>query len=335
MHFIDEARIHVLGGRGGNGSVAFRREKFVPRGGPAGGDGGHGGSVVVVGGSNLNTLYHLRHTRRFAAEHGRHGEGSNKTGRSGSDMEVLVPLGTIMRDEESGETLAEILLDNERKVIAPGGRGGKGNARYSSATRQAPEYAQKGTPGEERHILLELKLLADVGLVGLPNAGKSTFISAVSSARPKVAGYPFTTLVPNLGVVALDRLSEPFVVADLPGLIAGAAEGAGLGIRFLKHVERCKVLAHLVDLSPVEGSIEADFLGIEEELRLFDPTLLLRPRFVVGSKLDVASEERRQTLRRLAESQELPYFEVSAATQEGLGPLLRSLQSCVYAGAAG
>ena len=326
MHFLDEARVHVIGGRGGNGCVAFRREKYVPRGGPAGGDGGHGGSVVLIGSSGLNTLYHLRHEQRFAAERGRHGEGSDKTGRSGKDVEIRLPLGTIVCDDESEEVLAEILDDGDRVAIAVGGRGGRGNARFSTATRQRPDFAERGIEGQEIHLRFELKLIADVGLVGLPNAGKSTFVSVVSAARPKIAEYPFTTLVPNLGVVALDRLSDPFVVADLPGLIAGAASGAGLGIQFLKHVERCRVLAHVVDLSNAESSVEDELRSIEKELETFNPDLLRRTRLIVGSKLDAAIEDRLSAVRSAAADRGLELFEISSVSREGIEPLLRRLQ---------
>ncbi len=321
MHFIDEAVIHVVGGHGGAGCVAFRREKFVPKGGPAGGDGGHGGSVVLVGDHNLNTLYPFRHQTRFAAEKGRPGEGSNKTGRSGTDTEVRVPLGTIVLDRDSNQPLGEIRETGERLVIAKGGIGGKGNARFATSTQQAPRYAQPGTEGEERSLRLELKLLADAGLVGLPNAGKSTLISRISAARPKIADYPFTTLVPQLGAVELG-VDDPFVVADLPGLIAGAAQGAGLGHQFLRHVERCRVLVHLVELTQSDEGVEESLQTIEQELRAFDSSLLERPRILVGSKLDVADEERREQLKAAAASRELPLLEISAVRGDGLDRLL-------------
>ncbi|MBV8199369.1 MAG: GTPase ObgE, partial [Acidobacteria bacterium] len=327
MIFLDEAAIHVRGGRGGNGCVAFRREKYVPRGGPSGGDGGHGGSVWLVGELGRNTLYHLQFASIYQAERGRHGEGSNRTGRSGADLAVPVPLGTEVYERESGARLGEIVADGARLEVAAGGRGGRGNARFATATNQAPRNAEPGEEGEERRLRLELKLLADVGVVGLPNAGKSTLISAVSAARPKIADYPFTTLVPQLGVVAEGPLAEPFVIADLPGLIAGAAQGAGLGIQFLRHVERCRLLLHLVDLSQpgnasaqetnlprsevlrpgggcrgegaprgnrqavapeTAGSLEIDLSVVERELAAFDPALMRRPRLLVGSKLDAA-----------------------------------------------
>lgn len=324
MRFIDEAVIHVRGGRGGNGCVAFRREKYVPRGGPSGGDGGDGGAVHLVGDESLNTLYHLRFRQLFAAERGRHGEGSNRTGRSGDDLEIPVPLGTQVHDAEGDRPLGEILEHGEGLLVAAGGPGGRGNARFKSSTNQAPRHAEPGAEGEERHLRLELKLLADVGLVGLPNAGKSTLISRLSAARPKIAEYPFTTVVPQLGVVDRGPAEETFVIADLPGLIAGAAEGAGLGHQFLRHVERCRVLVHLVDLSAHGEAAEAaeDLATVERELEAFDPGLLQRPRFAVGSKLDAARDERRRALREAAEARGLPYFEVSAVTGRGLAELV-------------
>ena len=324
MIFLDEAVIEAAAGRGGNGCVAFRREKFVPRGGPAGGDGGDGGSVYLVGDRGLNTLYHLRHRRRVESERGRHGEGSNKTGRRGADADVEVPLGTAVLDQAGGP-LGEILEHGQKLLVAQGGRGGRGNARFATSTNRAPRRADPGAEGEERRLRLELKLLADVGLVGLPNAGKSTLISAVSAARPKIADYPFTTLVPQLGVVADGPLSAPFVIADLPGLIAGAAEGAGLGHQFLRHVERCRVLVHLVDLAGGEGSAEDDLATIEAELEAFDPGLLARRRLVVGSKSDAADDDRRRQLRDAADRRRLPYLELSSATRQGLGELVGEL----------
>jgi GTP-binding protein len=326
--FLDEARIHVRAGRGGNGCVAFRREKYVPRGGPSGGDGGHGGSVYLVGFANRNTLYHLRFTSLYAAQRGRHGEGSNKTGKDGEDLEIPVPLGTVAIDEDTGETLGEILHDGERLRVAAGGKGGRGNARFATATDQAPRRADPGRDGGELRLRLELKLLADVGVIGLPNAGKSTLISVVSAARPKIADYPFTTLVPQLGVVAEGPLAEPFVIADLPGLIAGAAQGAGLGIQFLRHIERCRVLLHLVDLSGSqgrEGSAAGELAVVEAELAEFNPELLERPRLIVGSKLDSGLDERRDELRAAAAERGLPYREISSATGQGIKELIADL----------
>jgi len=297
--FIDEATVHVQAGRGGDGCIAFRREKYVPRGGPSGGDGGHGGSVVLVGDQGLNTLYHLSLPAIYAAERGRNGQGSNKTGRSGEDLEVRVALGTQAFDAATGELVGEVLEHGQRLVVAAGGRGGRGNARFSSATRQAPRHAQPGEEAVERRLRLELKLLADVGVVGLPNAGKSTLIGALSAARPKVADYPFTTLVPQLGVVATGPY-DSFVIADLPGLIAGAAEGAGLGVQFLRHVERCRVLLHLVELANPESDPAVDLATVEHELGAFDPDLLRRPRLICGSKVDAVVAGQPQRLRAAA-----------------------------------
>lgn len=347
MKFIDETILRVQGGRGGNGIVAFRREKFVPKGGPSGGDGGNGGSVVLVGDEGLNTLYHLRFQSSYAADRGRHGEGSNKTGRGGGDLEVPVPLGTQVFEVGTGEKagaeqdradpeadepqgadplLGEILHPGDRLVVAKGGHGGHGNARFATSTHQAPRRAHPGRAGEEKTLRLELKLLADVGVVGLPNAGKSTLIGRITAARPKIADYPFTTLVPQLGVVVPSGVAaNTFVVADLPGLIAGAASGAGLGHQFLRHVERCRVLLHLVDLSAFEGSSADDLATIEAELAAFNPELMERPRLLVGSKSDAAREERREELKAAAEERDLPYYEISSATGDGIQPLLHEL----------
>jgi GTP-binding protein len=331
VQFLDEAVIHVRGGSGGRGAVAFRREKYVPMGGPAGGDGGHGGSVVLVGDEGLNTLYHLSLPALYAAERGRHGEGSLKTGRSGEDLEVRVPPGTQVFDRESGEMLGEVLAGGERLVVARGGRGGRGNARFKSSTNQAPRHAQPGEEGEERRLRLELKLLADVGVVGLPNAGKSTLIGTLSAARPKVADYPFTTLVPQLGVVATGPY-DSFVIADLPGLIAGAAEGAGLGIQFLRHVERCRALLHLVELADPEADPAVALAVVEGELAAFDRELLARPRLVCGSKLDAAVPGQRDRLRAAAAERGVPYHEISAATGAGIAELRHRLHELVRAG---
>jgi GTP-binding protein len=309
--------------------MAFRREKYVPMGGPSGGDGGHGGAVVLLGDENLNTLFHLRFRQLYAAERGRHGEGSSRTGKSGDDLVIQVPLGTQVYDAEGDALVGEILDHGERLIVAHGGRGGRGNEHFKSSVNQAPRRVEEGQEGEERHLRLELKLLADVGLVGLPNAGKSTLISRLSAARPKIAEYPVTTLVPQLGMV--DRSTfrggghDTFVIADLPGLIAGAAEGAGLGHRFLRHVERCRVLAHLVDLAAFEDDAVADLTTVEHELEAFDPALLERPRVIVGSKLDAARSERRQAIERAAAERGLPYLEISATTGEGLEALRREL----------
>jgi GTP-binding protein len=323
--FLDEAVLRVRAGRGGDGCVAFRREKYVPRGGPSGGDGGAGGAVWLVGDGGTNTLYHLRFRSLYDAGRGRHGEGSNKTGASGADLEVRVPLGTVVHDRDSGAVLGELVTAGERLRVAAGGRGGRGNAFFATPTHQAPRHAQPGEEGEERVLRLELRLLADVGVVGLPNAGKSTLISRVTAARPKIADYPFTTLVPQLGVVAPEPPAEPFVIADLPGLIAGAARGAGLGVRFLKHVERCRLLVHLVDLAAFSGGARDDLETVERELAAYDPELAERSRLVVGSKLDAARDERRRELAAAAGERGLAYLEISAVSGEGLPALLAEL----------
>jgi len=318
--FIDTAEIQVKGGDGGNGCVAFRREKFVPRGGPSGGDGGHGGSVFAVADPARNTLYHLRHQRSFRAERGEHGKGSNRHGRSGGDVVVPLPLGSVVRDLQTGELIAELLSPGEKVLLAKGGNGGWGNQHFATPTRQAPRFAKPGLPGEERQLAIELKLLADVAIIGFPNAGKSTLISAISAAKPKIADYPFTTLAPHLGVVAGDD-SRTLVVADIPGLIEGAHRGAGLGIRFLKHVERCRLLCHLVDASG-SGDAESDVAVLERELEEFDPEVAARPRVLVASKMDAVSDpERPASIARAAAARGLPFFEISAVTHRGLEPL--------------
>jgi GTP-binding protein len=318
--FIDSAEIHVKGGDGGNGCIAFRREKFVPRGGPSGGDGGHGGSVWAVADPSLNTLYHLRHQRAYHAERGEHGKGSNRHGRSGSDVVVHLPLGSVVRDAETGEPIGDLLSAGERVPLAKGGNGGWGNQHFATPTRQAPRFAKPGLPGEERRLAIELKLLADVAIIGFPNAGKSTLISAISAAKPKIADYPFTTLVPHLGVVAGDE-SRTLVVADIPGLIEGAHRGAGLGIRFLKHVERCRLLCHLVDASGT-GDAENDVAVLERELSEFSPEVAARPRVLVASKIDAVSDpERPESIARAAARRGLPYFEISAVTHRSLEAL--------------
>ena len=319
--FIDTAEITAKGGDGGNGCVAFRREKFVPRGGPSGGDGGHGGSVWAVADPAYNTLYHLRHQNAFRAGRGEHGMGSNRHGRSGEDVEVHLPLGSVVSDLETGERLADLVEAGQRVLLTKGGNGGWGNQHFATPTRQAPRFAKPGLPGEERRLGIELKLLADVAIIGFPNAGKSTLISAISAAKPKIADYPFTTLVPHLGVVT-SHGRRTLVVADIPGLIEGAHRGAGLGIRFLKHVERCRLLCHLVDAS-VSGDAEEEVATIEAELRQFSPELAVRPRVLVASKCDAVSDpDRPRSIRRAAERRGLPFFEISAATGQGLKELV-------------
>ena len=290
MKFVDEATIEVTAGKGGNGCVSFRREKFVPKGGPDGGDGGDGGSVYIEGDDSLNTLIDYRYTRRFRAESGEAGRGRNCSGKSGSDLVLPVPLGTTVLDESSGEILGDIREAGERLLVAQGGFHGLGNTRYKSSINRAPRQSSPGSEGESRQLKLELKVLADVGLLGLPNAGKSTLIRAVSAATPKVADYPFTTLIPNLGVVKVDAYRS-FVVADIPGLIEGASEGAGLGIRFLKHLTRNRVLLHLVDVAPLDGSDPGQAAcAVIRELEAFSPTLARRPRWLVLNKTDLVDE---------------------------------------------
>ena len=325
--FIDQATIRVKAGDGGHGCVAFRREKFVPKGGPSGGDGGHGGSVWIVASRRLNTLYHLQFQREWKAGRGQHGMGSNCSGHDGDDVTIELPIGSVVRDKESGEIIADLKEEGERVLIAKGGRGGWGNQHFATATRQAPRFAQDGNPGEEHELFIELKLIADVGLIGLPNAGKSTLISVISAAKPKIADYPFTTLVPNLGVVSADD-SQTFVVADIPGLIEGAHEGHGLGDQFLRHVERCSVLVHLVDLSANEEP-DKDAEVIARELELYSQTLARKPRIVVGSKLDSVVPGNSQKLRAYADRHGYPYHEISAVVGDGVRELVRMLAQSV------
>lgn len=321
--FIDEAKLKVKAGDGGHGCVAFRREKFVPKGGPSGGDGGAGGSVWAVASARLNTLYHLQFRHEWKAGRGEHGMGSNCSGRAGKDVEIELPVGSVVREVATGEVVADLLHDGDRVLIAKGGRGGLGNQHFATATRQAPRYAQDGEAGEERELRVELKLIADVGLVGLPNAGKSTLISVISAARPKIADYPFTTLVPNLGVVEADD-GETIVVADIPGLIEGAHEGHGLGDRFLRHVERCSVLVHLVDLS-TEDDPAAAAETIARELDLYSPELSKKPRIICGSKLDSAVEGNSDRLRAYADAAGFEYAEISAVVGTAVRELIRRM----------
>jgi len=323
--FIDEAKIKVKAGDGGNGCMAFRREKFVPRGGPSGGDGGKGGDVVMESSERHNTLVHFRFNPEHNAERGRHGEGSNKTGRDGADVLLKVPVGTIVYDDETGEKAFEFTAADQRFVIARGGRGGRGNARFATSVHQAPRECEPGRPGEEHTYRLELKLLADVGLVGYPNVGKSTLISRISSARPKIADYPFTTLEPNLGVVAVgdarDEIS--FVVADIPGLIEGAHEGAGLGTQFLRHIERTRLLVHLVDVSDASGrdDVVTDVEVIVGELSSFGAHLEDKPMLMVASKIDVANKEKLAALKKYCKKKKLKLYEISAVTGKGIEEL--------------
>lgn len=295
MKFFDEAKIEVLAGDGGNGIASFRREKYIPRGGPDGGDGGRGGSIWAIADRNLNTLIDFRYTRIFRAQRGENGRGSDCYGKSADDLELRMPVGTVITDITTGEVLADLDADGKRALIAKGGDGGLGNIHFKSSTNRAPRQCTPGHPGEQRELRLELKVLADVGLLGLPNAGKSTFIRAVSAARPKVADYPFTTLQPNLGVVRVDS-NRSFVIADIPGLIEGAAEGAGLGHRFLKHLQRTGLLLHLVDIAPFdpEANPLRDAKAIVKELKKYDEELYRKPRWLVINKIDLVPEEERQ-----------------------------------------
>lgn len=322
MRFVDEVKIKVAAGDGGRGCVSFRREKFVPHGGPDGGDGGDGGDVVVVADPQMTTLLDLRQQKAYRAKRGDHGQGKDKHGRNGEGRVIRVPTGTMIRELETHELIADIRNPDDRIVVAKGGKGGKGNGAFASSTNRAPRYAQTGLPGEERELLLELRLLADVGLVGLPNAGKSTLISAISAARPKIADYPFTTLVPNLGVVAYGDEGS-FVVADIPGLIEGAHRGEGLGHRFLRHVSRTKVLVHVIDVFGVEGrDPKADFDTINSELALFDEELIRKPQIVTVSKVDLLPHrETLGDLREFFESAGHPFCAISAVTGEGVAEL--------------
>lgn len=329
MHFVDEATIRVKAGNGGHGALSFRREKYVPRGGPDGGDGGDGGDVYLVASEATNTLADFRVSRKFAGGNGEPGAGRNKTGASGEDREVVVPRGTAVFDIDTGELIGDLVEDGTRIRVAAGGRGGLGNTRFKSSTNRAPRKTTNGTPGESRHLRLELRLIADVGLVGLPNAGKSTLISAMSAARPKIADYPFTTLYPNLGVVDVGPL-QSFVMADIPGLIEGAADGAGLGIRFLRHVQRTRLLLHVVDIAPFDGAASASegFRDVAAELEKFSPDLAEKPRWLVANKIDLlAGDARREAVQGLVDavSWDGPLFEVSGATGEGTEALAQAL----------
>ena len=335
--FVDEVDIHVAAGDGGRGCLAFRREKFVPRGGPSGGDGGHGGSVFIVASPHTNTLINFRFHPEFTAKRGDHGQGSNRTGHTGADLELAVPIGTLVYEKtgdprEPYRLLADLTEDGQRVLVAQGGRGGMGNARFATSTNRAPRKVQPGEPGEIKDLRLELKLLADVGLVGFPNAGKSTLISRISAARPKIANYPFTTLTPNLGVVQLGG-DRSFAVADVPGLIEGAHRGQGLGHRFLRHLERTKVLVHLVDVSSASGRDPVEDLDtVRRELELFQPSLAAKPQIVAANKMDAVDDDSRVTaLARRASALDLPFFRISGVTGAGLPTLLEVMWQHVVA----
>jgi GTP-binding protein len=338
--FVDEVDIHVEAGNGGRGCLAFRREKFVPRGGPSGGDGGHGGSVYVVASPHTNTLISYRFHPELSAERGDHGQGSNRTGQTGADLELAVPIGTLVY-EKSGDPeapmtlLADLATEGQRVLVARGGRGGMGNARFATSTNRAPRKVQPGEPGEQKDLRLELKLLADVGLVGFPNAGKSTLIARVSAARPKIADYPFTTLTPNLGVVGLAD-DRSFVIADVPGLIEGAHRGLGLGHQFLRHLERTKVLVHVVDISGATGrDAAADLDTVRRELEMFHPELAAKPQIVAANKIDAMSDaaELKKLAKRAAQLK-LPFFEASGVTGAGVPALLEGVWTALTGRAA-
>ncbi|MBI4460395.1 MAG: GTPase ObgE [Acidobacteria bacterium] len=328
--FIDEAVITVKAGDGGNGCLAFRREKFVPLGGPSGGDGGHGGDIILESSEQHNTLLRFRYNPEYKAERGRHGEGSNRKGKEGEALVLRVPVGCVVWEEETGTKLYDFVRPNERFVIAAGGRGGRGNARFASSTNQAPRRTEPGGEGQFRKLRLVLKLLADVGLVGLPNVGKSSLLRRISAARPKVADYPFTTLEPYLGMVQAGA-DESFVVADIPGLIEGAHLGHGLGTRFLRHIERTRLLAHLLDASELAGpDPEHDFHVIQEELASFQPDLSRKPALLVASKVDIAGNgERLRAIEQLAAREHLPLFPISAATGQGIPELIAGMAAAL------
>ncbi len=326
MKFVDEAKIYIKAGDGGQGCVSFRREKFVPRGGPDGGDGGKGGDIIAVASRSHRTLLDMKFNQHHVAKRGGPGEGGNRTGKNSSDVEIIVPLGTVIRDMETNEILADMVKDGQRVIIAKGGIGGRGNTRFKTSTNRAPRYAQKGIPGEEKTVSLELKLIADVGIVGFPNVGKSTLISSISAARPKIADYPFTTLKPNLGVVNFGNY-KTFVIADIPGLIEGAHLGAGMGIQFLRHIERTSILIHIVDISkdPFTGAWD-DYETINNELASFSPAVREKPQIVVINKIDLtAAVERLEEQIAVFKEKGIRVFPISAVTREGVEELIREI----------
>jgi GTP-binding protein len=331
MNFVDEAAIEVIAGAGGNGAVSFRREKYVPRGGPNGGDGGRGGSIYAVADRNINTLIDYRYARIHRAQGGQNGRGADQYGRGGADIVLRVPVGTTITDADTGALIADLADDGQRATLAKGGQGGLGNLHFKSSTNRAPRQSTPGEPGERRKLKLELKVLADVGLLGMPNAGKSTLIRAVSAARPRVADYPFTTVAPHLGVVRVDE-NHSFVVADIPGLIEGAAEGAGLGHRFLRHLQRTRLLLHVIDIAPFDGEVDpvADARALVKELKRYDESLYEKPRWLVLNKLDlVPAEERKARIAAFVKSLRWkgPVFGVAAISGEGCGALVREVQN--------
>ncbi len=330
MKFVDEARIEVQGGKGGNGAASFRREKFIPKGGPDGGDGGRGGSVYAVADRNINTLVDYQYTRKFFAPNGENGRGADCYGAGGKDIVLRMPVGTVIRDVDTGEVVADLNAHGAKALLAAGGKGGLGNLHFKSSVNRAPRQFTPGEPGEYRSLELELKVLADVGLLGLPNAGKSSFITAVSNARPKVADYPFTTLHPHLGVVRVGP-EQSFVLADVPGLIEGASEGAGLGHLFLRHLSRTKVLLHVIDAAPLDDGTDPvhSAKALAEELLKYDPELAAKPRWIVLNKMDLVPEEEREALvaryREALAEDDAPVFAISAVTREGCNALVKAL----------
>ncbi|HEY4706974.1 MAG TPA: GTPase ObgE [Thermodesulfobacteriota bacterium] len=328
MKFIDEAKIYVKAGNGGKGCVSFRREKYVPKGGPDGGNGGRGADVVFLADNRLASLLDFQYKREYEAEKGQHGMGSMCSGRDGLDLVIKLPVGTLIKDFDTGEVLADLVADGQSFICCKGGRGGKGNAHFATSTHQTPRFAQPGEPGEERNLKMELKLLADVGIIGFPNAGKSTLISHISAAKPKIADYPFTTLAPNLGIVKFGEFGG-FVVADIPGLIEGAHEGRGLGVKFLKHVERTSIFVHMIDLSPITGrDPREDFEIVNRELRAFNAELSKRPQVVALNKTDIPeADEKARELLKFFNSLGIKVFIISAATGKGLKELVNHVGS--------
>lgn len=330
MKFVDQVRIRVMAGDGGNGCVSFRRERYVPKGGPDGGDGGKGGDVILQADSQLSTLLDLSYPKQFRARKGSHGKGKDQTGKNGEDLIIRVPVGTLVLDDESGEVLQDLLFDGQQFIAAAGGRGGRGNARFATSTHRTPRHAEKGQKGEERWLRLDLKLLADVGLIGFPNTGKSTLLSQISSARPKIGDYPFTTLVPNLGVVERED-GRPFIVADIPGLIEGASKGAGLGLTFLRHVERTRLLIHLLDISgePPRSPLK-DFHTLNSELSAYHPSLGEKVQIVALNKIDLPSvQERAEGVKKEFEKIGHRFYSISGKTGEGVKGLIEAISQAL------